>query len=203
MRICLYFGSFNPFHVGHYSLAKYMMQTYKFDKLLFVLSPLNPQKKSNTMLPFAFRHEFLQSCIADNEDMAICSIEQQLPEPHYSVRTLTALRLLMPEAKFSMLIGADNLLKLNTWYAYERLADFTDLYVYPRKGYDLSQSLGLDYKGTIHLCENVPTIDVSSSEIRVAIQQSKDLSSLLPIPSLWQDLVRRVCQNFRFDTPSF
>ncbi len=190
MRICLYFGSFNPFHIGHLALARYMMETYRFDKFFFVLSPLNPQKKSKNMLPFAFRYKFLETCIAEDEGAEICSLEQILPEPHYSVHSLQASKLLMPEAKFSMLIGADNLLKLSSWYQYERLADFTELYVYPREGYPLTDLSAEVFKGELHICENVPMIDVSSTEIRKAAKAGDDLSQLIPKPELWDGLLK-------------
>ncbi len=189
MRVCLYFGSFNPFHIGHHALATYMMKTYKFDKLLFVLSPLNPQKKSSTMMPFVFRRNFLEACISEDEAMEVCTLETRLPEPHYTIRSLNALRLLMPSAEFSLLIGADNLVKLNTWYNYQGLADFCELYVYPREGYDLSKGLDFDFEGKVHICENVPMIDVSSTEIREAIRTGQDLRCLIPKPELWTDLL--------------
>ncbi len=188
MRICLYFGSFNPFHIGHLALARYMMKTYHFDKLFFVLSPLNPQKKSKNMLAFDFRYDFLEACISEDEGVEICSLEQILPEPHYSVRTLKALKMLMPTAQFSMLIGADNLLSLSSWYEYKRLADFTELYVYPRKGYPLTDLSKHSFEGEVHICENVPTIDVSSTEIRNAIKEGGNLAHLLAKPELWQAL---------------
>ncbi len=192
MRICLYFGSFNPFHIGHLALARYMMKTYHFDKFFFVLSPLNPQKKSKNTLPFSFRYDFLEACISEDEGAEICSLEQILPEPHYSVRTLNALKMLMPKAEFSMLIGADNLLSLSSWYEYERLADFTDLYVYPREGYPLTDLSKHSFKGEVHICENVPTINVSSTEIRNAIKEEKDLSHLIPKPKLWGKLAEAI-----------
>ncbi len=192
MRVCLYFGSFNPFHIGHLALAEYMMKSYEFDKFLFVLSPLNPQKKSKNMLPFAFRYDFLEACISELEGVEICSLEQILPNPHYSIRTLKALKSLMPSAKFAMLIGADNLLSLSSWYDYERLADFTELYVYPRAGYPLTDLSANVFKGKIHICQNAPKIDVSSTEIRQAVQEGKDLSSLIPKPKLWEDLVEAI-----------
>ncbi len=192
MRICLYFGSFNPFHIGHLALARYMMKTYHFDKFFFVLSPLNPQKKSKNMLPFGFRYDFLEACIAQDEGAEISCLEQILPEPHYSVRTLKALKMLMPTAKFSMLIGADNLLSLSSWYEYERLSDFTDLYVYPREGYPLTDLSKHSFGGEVHICENVPTIDVSSTEIRNAIKEGEDLSHLIPKPELWGKLAEAI-----------
>ncbi len=192
MRICLFFGSFNPFHIGHLALARYVLKTYHFDKLFFVLSPLNPQKKSKNMLPFSFRYDFLNACISEDKGTEICSLEQILPEPHYSVRTLKALKMLNPDAQFSMLIGADNLLSLSSWYEYERLADFTDLYVYPREGYPLTDLAEHSFSGEVHICENVPTIDVSSTEIRNAIKEGNDLSHLIPKPELWDKLAEAI-----------
>ncbi len=141
------------------------------------------------MMPFSFRKKFLERCISDDKAMEVCTLEALLPEPHYTVRSLKALRLLMPSVKFSLLIGADNLVKLNTWYKYQDLADFCELYVYPREGYDLSKGLDFDFQGKVHICENVPMIDVSSTQIREAVHKNEDLSQLIPKPSLWDSLL--------------
>ncbi len=202
MRICLYFGSFNPFHIGHLALARYMMKTYQFDKFFFVLSPLNPQKKSKNMLPFNFRYKFIEACISEDEGAEICSLEQILPEPHYSVRTLNALKMLMPTALFSMLIGADNLLSLSSWYEYKRLSDFTELYVYPREGYPLTDLSKHSFEGEVHICRDAPMIDVSSTEIRNAIMEGENLSQLLPQPALWEELAKALNLLLNSETES-
>lgn len=204
-RICLYFGSFNPLHLGHLALARYAREQLGFDGVWLVLSPVNPHKSPYDQLPYAYRAKLIREAIAPHAGLRLCTIEDDLPHPHYTVRTLRALGMLYPHDSPSLLIGADNLLGITRWYAWERLLASTPLYVYPRPGYDLSSfsandlrtDLSLDGMPTPHICWDAPQLELSSSAIRSAARSGLDLSHYLPVPDRWAEL----CQHLTQDKP--
>lgn len=191
--ICLYFGSFNPVHIGHLALARYARDVLRFDEVWLVLSPLNPLKRVEDQLPFDFRLRMLESAIAPYPGIRAETIETILPAPRYTIRTIRALMALHPEASFSLLIGADNLLILDRWHDYERLLQTVPLFVYPRPGYSVEHLPEWAEKANLHLCHDAPQMGVSSSEIRAAVRSGLDLRSWLPAPSYWEPL----CQMLR------
>ncbi len=190
MRTCLYFGSFNPIHQGHLGLAEYMLEHYGFDEVLFVLSPLNPQKQSKDMLSFEDRADLIRSCISSREGMALCTLEQVLPRPYYTIRTLNALKLLNPQHDFCLLMGSDNYLRLQTWFAFERLADYVELYVYPRTDYELSLLEPDFWSGKLNFCLDAPLKDLASSQIREAFKSGDVLADTLPKELSWQAVAK-------------
>lgn len=184
-RVCLYFGSFNPIHRGHLSLARYAQGELGFDEVWLVLSPLNPLKSQADQLPYALRRDLVEASIREEEGLRLCSLEVDLPQPRYTIRSLRALRMLYPRTEFSMLIGADNLLILPSWHQYERLLHSTALYVYPRPGHEVVE-LPLWCKGAeVHYCADAPQMDISSSFIRQAIAEHRDVREYLGTPALW------------------
>lgn len=189
--ICLYFGSFNPLHRGHIALARYAREQLGFDEVWLVLSPVNPHKDRRDQLPYSLRAELIVDALAEYSGLSLCRIEEWLPAPHYTVRSLRALRMLHPTARLSLLIGADNLLGITRWYAWERLLHATPLYVYPRPGHAPSAQQAApqlpDYTHIVY-CTDAPELDISSSEIRDALHRGIDLSHQLPKPNRWHEL---------------
>lgn len=190
-RIALYFGSFNPIHLGHTALVQYALEHLPVDELWLVLSPLNPHKAASEQLPFAYRAKLIGCSIASLGGVRLCLIEQTLPAPRYTVRTLRALELLHPEAEFVLLIGADTLLGIPSWYAPERIMAHYPLYVYPRPGYEVCLE---DWKGRaqVHLLVGVPESAYASSAIRAAARMGKVLAHALPVPEEWATLCERL-----------
>ncbi len=188
MNICLYFGSFNPIHKGHHSLARHILLNYDFDFLYFVLSPLNPHKTAHNTLPFEQRLQFISQAIADEPRMKVCTLEDILPFPHYSIRTLRALHLLEPQNKFALLIGADNYLKIDTWYHSEEIAQLVELYIYPREGYQLTESTEGLWQGKRTICHQAPLFPYSSTEIRLALEEDEEREDLLPSALSWTEV---------------
>lgn len=133
-RICLYPGSFNPLHVGHMMLAHYAHEHLGFDEVWLVLSPLNPLKDSRDTLPYTLRRQLIECAIAPYPYLRLETLEAHLPLPHYTVRSLRALRLLHPKVTFAMLMGADSLASIGRWHQSARLLQELELYVYPRPG---------------------------------------------------------------------
>lgn len=186
-RIALYFGSFNPIHLGHTALVQYALGHLPIDELWLVLSPLNPHKAASEQLPFAYRAQLARGSIASLGGVRLCLIEQSLPAPRYTVRTLRALELLHPGVEFVLLIGADTLLSMPSWYTPERIFSRYPLYVYPRPGYEVSLE---EWQGRaqVHLLAGVPESALSSSAIRSAVRVGEDLSYALPQPEVWSGL---------------
>lgn len=188
-RVCLYFGSFNPLHIGHLALARYAVAQLEHDEVWLVLSPVNPHKAPGDQLPYAYRYTLIAEAIADEPQIAVSIIERTLPRPHYTIRTLRALQMLHPEVDFSLLIGADNLAKIQSWYAWRRLVASLPLYVYPRPHYDSPMSPLEASMGQVQICHDAPQIDISSSQIRQAARSGGDARAWLPCPERWASLV--------------
>ena len=194
MKIAVYSGSFNPLHIGHLSILKYLTQEAGFDMVYLIVSPKNPLKDSisslsardryNAAIEAVSRHfgsagenQFSEDCRIKVDD-----IELNMPEPHYTIRTLEALTQRESGNTFTLIMGADNLALIRNWKDYSRILSEFGIAVFPREGNDLikiKQDL-LDenpaYK--IQLLD-APLVTVSSSEIREALSQGKDISHLL------------------------
>lgn len=189
-RIALYFGSFNPLHLGHTTLARYALERLALDALWLVLSPLNPHKDAREQLPYSYRRSLIERSLSGYDNLSLCTIEASLPAPRYTVRSLRALNMLYPDCEFSLLIGADTLLSLPSWYQAERILSSTPLYVYPRPGYEIQRENYQEY-AKVHLISEVPECELSSSDIRRAISESNVLSNALPLSQEWEELSRQ------------
>ena len=185
-RICLYFGSFNPLHRAHLRLA---LAALPCDEVWLVLSPLNPLKERATQLPFAWRADYIRRAIDKESRLRLISLENQLPLPHYTVRSIRALRLLYPEYDFSLLIGSDNLRLIDRWYDYQRLLKTIPLHVYPRPGYPMEDILPTALPGaTIYLHPEAPQMDLAATDLREAALRGEDLSGETAVSELWEEL---------------
>ena len=172
-RVALYPGSFNPMHVGHVAIARWLVECGSFDEVRLMPSPHNPLKPSSSS-PSSDWHERLeairQACMRNNLDIAIEDIEFHLPEPHYTYRTLEALHKREPDTAFVLVIGADNLAIIDKWYRGREILAGHEIWVYPRKGYDTGRLIEEAYaKGALGIRKiNAPLIEISSTEIRNA-----------------------------------
>lgn len=174
--IGLFFGSFNPIHLGHTSLAKHLLEHAALEEVWFVLSPQNPLKNTDDLLDDIERLKLVELAIADEAKFKACDVEFSLPKPNYTIRTLERLSEMHPNMKFAIIIGADNLALFHCWSEYERiLANYT-LIVYPREGTYLAE-LKAQYP-QVQIVE-APLFPISSTEIRQLLQQKKDASEWL------------------------
>lgn len=188
-RICLYFGSFNPLHRAHLRLAQFALAALPCDEVWLVLSPLNPLKERATQLPFAWRVDYIRQAIEKVSRLRLITLEDQLPLPHYTVRSIRALRLLYPEYDFSLLIGSDNLRLIDLWYDYQRLLKTIPLHVYPRPGYPMEDILPTALPGaTIYLHPEAPQMNLAATDLREAALRGEDLSGETAVPELWEEL---------------
>ncbi len=180
MKTGLLFGSFNPVHQGHLMIANFMQQFTGLDEIWFVLTPQSPFKTGSTMLPASERLHMLKLAVNNKPCMDICEAEFDLPQPNYSLNTLQFLTDTYPTSEFILVMGSDNLIDLHKWHRIDDIiANFT-IYVYKRPGYTppLRWQNTIE-KGTIQLFD-VPQLEISSSFIRKALANGKNLSCFLP-----------------------
>ncbi len=181
MHIGLFFGSFNPIHVGHLVLANYMASFTNMEQVWFVVSPHNPLKAKASLLDQNHRLHLVNLAIESKPEFKSSTIEFGLPQPSYTVNTLAHLKEKHPGHTFSLILGEDNLESFTKWKNYEYILEHHQLYVYPRPG---AESGGLkDHKNVV--MTEAPLMDISSTFIRNAIKSRKDVSFFLH-PDVWQ-----------------
>ena len=174
-KIGLYFGSFNPIHIGHMAIANYMLEFTDLDKIWFVVSPHNPLKDKKSLLADYHRLEMVHLAINDDYDMHASNIEFNMPQPSYTIDTLTYLQEKYPKNHFVILMGGDSLQNIHKWKNYQQLLQQYELYVYSRPGAQLPN----DLKGNIKIFQ-APQMEISASFIRKAIKEGKDIRYFLP-----------------------
>jgi nicotinate-nucleotide adenylyltransferase len=186
-KIGLYFGSFNPVHIGHIAIAGYMTEFAGLDQVWFVVSPQNPLKKKETLLADHHRLYLAQLAIGDNDKIKASDIEFKLPVPSYTIDTLTYLHEKYEKNEFCLVMGEDNLYTLHKWKNAAELAAKYPIYVYPRPDTNKPASPLLDQiinSSDIHYI-NAPLMEISGTFIRDGIKHGKDMSYFLPQP-VWK-----------------
>lgn len=184
-KVGLFFGSFNPIHVGHLILANYFTEHTDLDEVWFIVSPQNPFKQKQSLLPNYHRLELVYRATQEYPKLKVSDIEFGLPTPSYTSTTLVHLEEKYPEKEFALLIGEDNLSNFNKWRNYDLILDRHYLYVYPRVDVKKIPEEFNDHP-KIKLVE-APRMELSSSDIRSAIKAGKNIRSLMP-PESWQYL---------------
>lgn len=184
MKIGLFFGSFNPIHVGHMMIANYMVEYTDMEQVWFVVSPQNPLKKKETLLPQRHRLQLVKLAIGDDLRFKASDVEFKLSQPSYTIHTLVYLQEQYPQHQFCLIIGADNLLSLPNWKNYDQLLANYELYVYPRPGVVASE---LFNHSRVHLTKS-PTIEISATFIRDAIAKKKNVRHFLP-SDVYQEII--------------
>ena len=185
--IGLYFGSFNPVHIGHIAIAGYMTEFTGLDQVWFVVSPQNPLKKKETLLADHHRLYMAQQAIGDNDRLKASDIEFRLPVPSYTIDTLTYLKEKYPMNEFCLVMGEDNLYTLHKWKNVYELIKKYPIYVYPRPYSSKPASVQLEnilLSAEIHHVK-APLIDISGTFIRDGIRNRKDMSYFLA-PAVWK-----------------
>lgn len=182
-KIGLFFGSFNPIHIGHLILANYILEHSDMQELWFVVSPQNPFKDKKTLLKDHNRLDMVQLAIKNYPKMRASNVEFSLPTPSYTIDTLTYLQEKHPDYSFSLIMGEDNLKSLHKWKNYELLLKNHQIIVYPRiLGEDISTPLNvteLKNHENIHQID-APIIELSATEIRNMIKEGKNTRPMLP-----------------------
>ena len=176
MNIGLYFGSFNPIHVGHLIIASHVVQNTTLNQVWFVISPQNPLKKAAGLLNEYHRLFLVQACIEDEPSLKASDIEFRLPKPSYTIDTLTYLNEKYPEHQFTVIMGSDSFQNLNAWKNYDQLLKNYPLIVYERPGFKPNEK---QYAGTFNFIK-APLLEISSTHIREMIKQGKSIRYLVP-----------------------
>ena len=186
-KIGLYFGSFNPVHIGHLAIAGYMTEFGGLDQVWFVVSPHNPLKKKETLLADNHRYYMTQLAIGDSDRLKVSDIEFKLPVPSYTIDTLTYLNERYPVNEFCLVMGEDNLFTLHKWKNVTELVNKYPIYVYPRPESVKPASVLLDQmlqSADIHRVD-APLMEISGTFIREGIRNGKDMSYFLPA-AVWK-----------------
>ncbi len=183
MKIGLYFGTFNPIHVGHLIIANHMAEHSDLDQVWMVVTPHNPLKKKSTLLDDYHRLQMVFLASEDFPKIKPSDIEFKLPQPNYTVNTLVHLEEKYPNYEFSLIMGEDNLKSLHKWKNYEVILERHDIYVYPRIS---SEEENLEFKNhqKIHLID-APVVEISATFIRDNIKKGKNIQPLLPA-KVWE-----------------
>jgi len=180
-KVGLYFGTFNPIHVGHCIIAQYMLENTDLDEVWFVVTPHNPHKKKSSLLDDYQRLHMVNLAIGEHYKLRVSDIEFSLPQPSYTSATLAYLSEEHSDISFNLIMGGDNLQSFRKWKNYEAILANHELYVYPRIGADGGD---LAQHPKVHLTD-APIVEIASTDIRKAIKEGKDLSFMLP-PAVWE-----------------
>ncbi len=185
MKIGLYFGTFNPIHIGHLIIANHMAEHSDLQQIWMVVTPHNPLKQKNTLLDDRQRLHMVRLATEDFPKIKPSDIEFQLPQPNYTVHTLAHLKDKFPQHEFSLIMGEDNLNSLHKWKNYDYILENYDIYIYPRISSDVdanSQNFGT----RIHKID-APILEISSTFIRESIKNKKNVRPLLP-EKVWEEI---------------
>lgn len=175
-RTGLFFGSFNPIHLGHLTIAHHLLLHENLDEIWFVISPLNPLKNNIGLLPEADRIAMLLLAIEEEPRFKVCTREIQMPIPSYTHATLDVLRHENPEYDFVLIIGSDNLEVFDQWKEYEKILATTEILVYPRSGIISTEHTE---QGNVRITD-APLMEISSTMIREALKAGNETLSMLP-----------------------
>lgn len=187
MNIGLYFGSFNPIHIGHLIIANHVLNETNIERIWFIVSPQNPLKKSNSLLNEFDRLHMVRLAVQDDNRMKCSDIEFNLSRPSFTTNTLAFLSEKYPEHKFSIIMGSDSYQNLDKWKNFETIVSNYPIYVYKRDGHEINKFW--DHEPTIL---NAPLIQVSATQIRDHIKAGKSIRYLVP------EIVREEIETRKF-----
>lgn len=181
-EVGLYFGSFNPIHMGHMAIANYLVEFTELDEFWFVVTPQNPHKEKKNLLNDYDRLEMVGLAVEGDDRLQVSDIEFFLPKPSYTIDTLAYLKDRHPNKQFKILMGSDNLQNFHKWKNSDAIVQNYGVVVYPRHGFDIS---AIPRHKNIIVAEEAPMMEISSSFIRTSIKQGKDIRHFLP-PRTWE-----------------
>lgn len=185
MKIGLFFGSFNPIHIGHLIIANHLIEHSDLDKIWFVVTPHSPFKKKSTLLDNYQRLEMVYRATQDYDALSPSDIEFNLPQPNYTINTLVYLGEKHPSYEFSLIMGEDNLKSFHKWKNYELILENHDIYTYPRISEGTVETQFDGHKKIHHV--QAPIMELSSTFIRKSIKDGKNVKPMLP-QHVWEYL---------------
>lgn len=182
-KVALFFGSFNPIHIGHMIIASHVADNSDCDEVWFVVSPHNPLKQKKTLLADHHRLEMVRRAIEHDNRFKASDVEFHLEQPSYTTVTLAHLKEKHPTVEFSLLMGGDNLASLNKWKNYEVILENYPIICYSRPNSDTSE---IEQQGKVSVLD-APQMNISSSHIRDQIAEGHTVKYLMPLEA-WQYL---------------
>ncbi|MBE7173742.1 MAG: nicotinate-nucleotide adenylyltransferase [Williamsia sp.] len=176
MNIGLYFGSFNPIHIGHCIIANFIKNETPVDQVWFVVSPQNPFKKAGSLLNEYNRLHLVQKAIENNHSMRASDVEFHLERPSYTAYTLGHLREKYPAHRFAVIMGSDSYQNIDNWRNASYIKENFQLYVYLRPGFELT---GAEAE-QVSILKGAPLLEISATQIRQYIRDKKSIRYLVP-----------------------
>lgn len=184
-KIGLYFGTFNPIHVGHLTIANHMVEYSTLDEVWMVVTPHNPHKKKSSLLDNVHRLAMVRIALENYPNLKASNIEFDLPQPNYTVDTLVYLEEKYPEQEFSIIMGEDNLKSFHKWKNYEVILERYAIYVYPRISENKVPDKFREHPKITKV--DAPIMELSSTFIRNGIKKGKNIRPMLP-QDVWEYL---------------
>ncbi len=182
----LFFGTFNPIHIGHLVIANHMVEFTELDEVWFVVTPKSPFKSKQTLLDNNHRYQMVFEAIREYPKLKVSTIEFDMPQPNYTIHTLVKLEEKYgSELGFALIMGADNLIHFHKWKNYEMILENYGIFIYPRVSGELQKS-GLISHNNIHLTQ-APIMEISSTFIRKQHHEGKNIRPMLP-EAVWKYL---------------
>ena len=183
MKVGLFFGTFNPIHIGHMIIANYMTEFSDLDEVWFVITPLSPFKQKKSLLSNHHRLAIANIAVDKYPKLKTSAIEFKLPQPNYTINTLIHIEEKYPNYQCCLIMGEDNLKGFHKWKNYEMILQNYELYVYPRISDGKSTHQLLSHP-KVHRIQ-APIVQISSTFIRKGIKDKKDISTMLPA-NVWK-----------------
>lgn len=178
-KVGLYFGTFNPVHIGHIIIANFMVEFSDLDEVWLVVTPHNPFKKKSSLLENHHRLEMVFRACEDYSKLKPSNVEFKLPQPNYTATTLAKLEEDYPDYTFSPILGEDNLKSFHKWKNYEVILERHKIYVYPRISKGKVENEFKDHPKIYRV--EAPIMEISSTFIRQAVKEGKNISPMLPV----------------------
>lgn len=185
MKVGLFFGTFNPIHVGHLTIANHLAENSDLDQVWFVVTPHSPFKKKSSLLDNNQRLEMVYRATKDYSKLKPSDIEFKLPQPNYTINTLVHLEEKFPDYEFALIMGEDNLKSFHKWKNYQMIIETHSIYVYPRISEGKVET-EFDKHPKIHHVDS-PIMELSSTFIRKSIKEGKNVRPMLP-ENVWEYL---------------
>ena len=185
MKVGLFFGTFNPIHVGHLIIANHMAEFTDLEEVWFIVTPHNPFKVKSSLLADHHRYQLVMEATEDYPKLKPSNIEFGLPQPNYTIHTLVHLYEKYPEHKFNLILGLDNLNSFRKWKNHETILENHELYVYPRISRAQKDSDLIDHP-KVKLIK-APIVEISSTFIRNAVKEKKNIRAMMPFKA-WKYL---------------
>ncbi|MDY2586357.1 nicotinate (nicotinamide) nucleotide adenylyltransferase [Winogradskyella aquimaris] len=178
MKVGLYFGTFNPIHIGHLTIANHLAEHSDLDQIWFVVTPQSPFKKKSSLLDDRQRYEMVYLATKDYLKLRPCDIEFGLKQPNYTIDTLTYLQEKHPDYEFALIMGEDNLKSFHKWKNYELILENHSIYVYPRLSDGKVEKKFNNHSKIFNI--SAPIMELSSTFIREEIKAGRNIRPMLP-----------------------